>query len=471
MFPRPNAKLDLNQLHKAIHNLVLSRREDIGFWNGIFETAWAGHIFAAHSADNQDATAINFIKGELLGNKRPSDLHDTSELAACYMAAVFLNRVKAEETAKEFVIQADKVTEELANHVDLDERFHLFSSPEYLYAIVMAHYVTYVPFSPEIATLTDQAIKQIQEDEWYQNAYVFALAGTAYLTLHDYLEDICKQILLWLLTQSFDRLDEHSIPLVWFLEHHWSRIQSCAEKAQQMILEKSFITLRSKLLDSLDLFDFQLAWQSSTEITFEEQISNNLMVVSTVELLMLDEITEKHSRQSYVLTQEEIDRHSLLSTVFEQYKQLVDTKLAIAGLGDDLNAVYQGLESDNPASWQQSILGCRNILYGLSKILWQVTNEQYKMPDGSVISVKPDKEKNRLMAYLYHKGVSKSKEPVFMAQFEAVTNLMRALIDKSAKAKHMITYEEAVSSLVSMYVLLAEMIMLTDLQPVINLEE
>jgi len=467
MLPQPGAKLDLTQLHSAVHNLVLARREDVGFWKGPFETAWAGFMFAGHSASNQDEIALNLVKGELLGDKRPADPHTASELAACYMIAAFLQRINASEIANDFIALADTRALEIAAHIDLEERFHLFSTPEYLYAIVLAHHSTQQKMPDEVANIVGDSLDRIRGTAWHQSGYVFAVAGTAYLIAHSYSKAACQAVLQWLAARlNVDKIDEHSLSFVWFLENNWPSIKPKVSQAQQKSIDDAFIRLRSKLLHSLGQFDFQLAWCPPMEVEYDEPLSDALLVVSTIELLMLDEIAEKHSQLSFVLTQEEIDRHSLLSTVFDQYKRLVDNKLSELGLGGQLDAVYKGLEDDNPASWQNAILGCRNVLYKLSEILWQIPGEEYEVPGcGTTISVKPDKQKNRLTAYLYHCGISKSKAPVFMAQFEAVISLGRALIDRSAKAKHAISRDEALSLLMAMYVLLAEMIALTGLEP------
>lgn len=469
MLPQPGAKLDLTQLHSAVHNLVLSRREDVGFWKGPFETAWAGFVFAGHSASNQDEIALNLVKGELLGDKRPADPCSASELAACYMIAAFLQRVNAPEIAKDFITLADTRVLQIAAHIDLGERFHLFSTPEYLYAIVLAHHITQQKMPNEVANMVLSSLDRIRDAAWHQSGYVFALAGTAYLIAHSYSEAACQAILQWVVPRlnNVDKVDEHLISLVWFLENNWPSIRPKVSEAQQKSIDEASIRLRSKLLHSLGQFDFQLAWCPPMEVEYEEPISDALVVVSTVELLMLDEIAEKHSVQSYVLTQEEVDRHSLLTTVFDVYKRLVDEKLAELGLSDGLDAIYKGLEDDNPASWRDAILGCRNVFYDLSRILWQVPGDEYKIPGAKVLNVKnaPGNERSRLTAYLHYCGASKSKEPVFMAQFEAVSDLMHAIVNRSAKAKHIISRDEALSLLIAMYVLLAEMIVLTGLEP------
>jgi hypothetical protein len=52
-----------------------------------------------------------------------------------------------------------------------------------------------------------------------------------------------------------------------------------------------------------------------------------------------------------------------------------------------------------------------------------------------------------------------------MAQLETVCSFMHSFVKRTSKAKHSISYDEALSLLIAMYVLLAEMIVLTGLEP------
>jgi hypothetical protein len=462
--PKPGEKLDLTELHKSIHNIVLSRRKDIGFWEGTLETAWAGFTFAGHSPLNQDETVINLIKGEILGEKRPINPRVESELAACYMISAFLQRINLATTAAEFMDLASSSALEIATHVDPAERFQFFSTPEYLYAIVLAHKVTNRAIPKRIAEVATDSLDRLRQAQWYRNGYLFALTGTAYLSINEYSETACEAAMVWPLSLDLANINKHSLPILWFFERNWDLIRPKISETDRKTIDGVAIGLRSKLLHSLYQFDVQLAWTPPLEAD-QDELGNDGLIISTIELLMLDEIAEKHSQQSYILTRDEIDQRRLLSSAFEQYKQLVDSRLAEVGLDDELDAIYKGLAEDNPASWQNAILGCRNVLYRLSKILWQVPGDEYKLPNGEKISVKYDKEKNRLHAYLAYWGVSKNKQPIARTEFDAVISLMRALINKSAKAKYSITKEEAFSLLLALYVLLGEMIALTDLKP------
>lgn len=467
MLPRPGTKLDLTQLHNVVHNLVLSRREGTGFWSGSFESAWAGYIFANHSSSNQDRDILNYIKGELLGEKKPIKIASATELASYYMISSFLKALNADELAIEYLNLADGSLEQIAGNIDLNERFHVLSTPEHLYALVLSHYIASRPIPGKIKTIVENVLLRIQEAGWFQKKYIFALACEANLMIVDYSEAKCIEIGNWLQSNLiFDQIDENSLSMVWFLEHNWEKMRVKIEEKDRKIIDGSFILLRANLFNSLGQFDYQLAWCPPTEVDYSEPISTPEIILSTIELLMLDEVAEKHSQVSMVLTKDEIEQHRLPANIFDLYKTKVDDRLSELGLNHTLDAIFRGLASDNPASWQQAILGCRNLFYDLSKILWKIPGEKYAI-EGVIkpLDVGEGKEKNRLTAYLHYKGISKNKEPIFMAQFEALNNLMVAFIDKAAKGKNSISHDEAITLLVAMYVLLGEMLALTGLEP------
>lgn len=470
MLPGPGTKLDLSQLHNVVHNLVLSRREGTGFWRGSFESAWAGYILAKHSLSNQDRDIINYIKGELLGEKSPSKVASATEFASCYMISAFLKAINAEELAIEYLDLADRNLEQLADNVDVNERFHVLSTPEHLYALALSHSLLRRPIPKKLKAIVENVLLRIQEANWFQKAYIFALAGETILTISDYTEAKCIEIGKWIQNNIVvDQIDENSLSMVWFLEHNWEKIRGKMNEKERKAVDGLFILLRSNLFNSLGQFDYQLAWCPPTEVDYSEPTSTPEIILSTIELLMLDEVAEKHSQVSMVLTKDEIDQRRMPANIFDQYKARVDDRLSELGLNQKLDAIFRDLESDNPASWQQAILGCRNLFYDLSKILWKIPGEKYTIEGLSKpLEVGEGKEKNRLTAYLHYKGISKNKEPIFMDQFEALNNLMVAFIDKAAKGKSAISQNEAITLLVAMYVLLGEMLVLTGLEPVIE---
>jgi hypothetical protein len=124
---------------------------------------------------------------------------------------------------------------------------------------------------------------------------------------------------------------------VWFFDKHWNQIRPHLDHEEQKRLDVLSIELRSNLLNSMGQYDFQLAWLPPMRVNYENHfVTPDSLVVSTIELLMLDEIAERHSYQSFVLTQEEIDDHRLLTSTFERFKQKVDDRLAEIGLEDSL---------------------------------------------------------------------------------------------------------------------------------------
>jgi len=164
---------------------------------------------------------------------------------------------------------------------------------------------------------------------------------------------------------------------------------------------------------------------------------------------------------------------SLLPSVFDDYRKRTDRALAQLGIDQSLKAIYDGLQGDNPESWKNAVLGCRSVFIALSDHLWQDPAKVYPYilnDEGEPISVARGKEKNRLKAYLHQEGASKKKAPVAHAELELLGGLVFALHGEMSKAKREITYEEACSLLLHLYLWLGELIRLTDMQPVLEVQ-
>ena len=120
--------LDLRSVHDQIHNLVLSRRRGVAIWENRFETAWAGSILARHRVENRQEEIINSIKGTILGEDRITTISTPSDLAACYMMAVFLHSIGVVEDAIEYIRMAELFVQNNIFEIDQNERFHFYST-------------------------------------------------------------------------------------------------------------------------------------------------------------------------------------------------------------------------------------------------------------------------------------------------------------------------------------------------------
>jgi hypothetical protein len=471
-----NDPLDTRALHDQIHNLVLSRRQGFGVWKGHFETAWAGYVLTKHSPENRQEEVLNSIKGEILGENRLTAVKDPYGLASAYMIAVFLHQVGADRNGDEFMAMAQEFSLAYLNGVDWEEKFHFFSTADYVFAASLA-----LEAIPQADSRTLAALKQacaiFQQDQWGHNTYVLALAGSAQLRITGFQAEHCLEIARFV--SAYQELaEEDKIALLWFLDTHWEQMRQKLTDDAQLVanIDRRRIELRTRV------FRFYTNYVTEPDDTQQSLSAPSVQklervggerVVSTIELLMLDEVAERHSVSAMVVTREEWERRDTIVTVFDSYRHQVDQALERLELANELALIYRNLTDDNPAAWRQAALTCRHIIYELSRKLLQVPDEKYPYvlgKDNQPMSLVSSKEKNRLQAYMHQVGI-RSKNPLVVRQLDYMTDLMRVLIDEtSGTGKAPIpSYQEARSIVLQTYLFLGELERLTGFQIVTHI--
>lgn len=136
-----------------------------------------------------------------------------------------------------------------------------------------------------------------------------------------------------------------------------------------------------------------------------------------------------------------------IDTIFRDYQKAVGDALSNLGIEDHLRTAYRNLKGGDEASWRAGALACRNVLMDLSAKLWCVECEDYNM-GGELISVKSDKVRNRLRAYMHMKGLDRDDTPVA---------LLDSVYAQASAAKAECSYEDARSVLIVSYLFLAEL--------------
>jgi hypothetical protein len=150
---------------------------------------------------------------------------------------------------------------------------------------------------------------------------------------------------------------------------------------------------------------------------------------------------------------------SAIDTIFRDYQKVVSSTLSHLDIQDHLDTAYKNLKGGNEASWRAAALACRNILQDLSAKLWCVECDDYDI-GGKSMSVKPDKPRNRLRAYMHVKGLQSDDTPVA---------LLDPVYAQASAAKADCSYEDARSVLIVTYLFLAELIRQTDMEPVLEI--
>lgn len=463
-----NDSLDLRVLHDQIHGLLLSRRKNIGLWENVFETAWAGYVLARHAPENRQEEILNSIKGELLGAKRITTISKPYDLAAAYMVAVFLHQVGAVQNAQDFIFLAERsITNQTPEN--FHERFQFFSTPEYIYAVALASEHMPESLSPSSATALKKATSSLRQSNWLSNSYAFALVSSAHLRVNGYATEECLAVM-----ESARNLELHltedNIALLWLLDTHWEQMNKNLDDELVKEVDQYLIELRTRVFRfypnfATEGFDFE----QSRSLTDEQQLDRvaRQRVVTTIELLMLDEISERHAVSALVVTREEWERREVIVTLFDTYRKPLDEAIDRLGLTNHVQTVYQNFLAGNPASLGQAAFGCRTLLYELADRLFQAPDSQYpyiKSKDGNPMSLAKDREKNRLEAYMHQIGI-RSNNPLIVTQLDYMSNLMRQLIDEAAATgKRVTTYDAARSLVLQTYLFLGELLRLTNFQ-------
>lgn len=161
-----------------------------------------------------------------------------------------------------------------------------------------------------------------------------------------------------------------------------------------------------------------------------------------------------------------------VASVFEDYRNKVDAKLADLGLTNAISVAYREVSAKERESWRNAVLGCRNMLQDLADFLWKDKQETYLyLPGqgkGDKLPVTSDKPINRLAAYLHQKGARTSADEFLRKQLERLWDSIDELYDLESKAHRPVTYDDARLSLIMTYLVLGELVFRTDMEPVIE---
>lgn len=150
---------------------------------------------------------------------------------------------------------------------------------------------------------------------------------------------------------------------------------------------------------------------------------------------------------------------SAIDTIFRDYQKAVSSTLSSLEIQDHLDTAYRNLKGGNEANWRAAALACRNVLQDLSAKLWCVECDDYDI-GGKSMSVKSDKPRNRLRAYMHVKGLKSDDTPVA---------LLDPVYAQASAAKAECSYEDARSVLIVTYLFLAELVRETDMEPVLKI--
>jgi hypothetical protein len=188
-------------------------------------------------------------------------------------------------------------------------------------------------------------------------------------------------------------------------------------------------------------------------------------------LEVLENKAYKFAVSSYV----QLKYGDLQTSIWEDYSKRAEEAVLSMKLSQHLDGIKQGIESGNPEMLRTAVLGCRNLLDDVAKHLWKDPRETYThLPgDGAdgKLRVTDDKYKNRLSAYLHQKSTARNQRKYLTDAFHYLASLISSLISFQAKGHREIEPYEARSIAINTYVVIAELTILTDLEPVVEYQE
>ncbi len=264
----------------------------------------------------------------------------------------------------------------------------------------------------------------------------------------------------------------------------WRQVQATVHYEQTSLLQPIPPSLKkhekplplydstSSIIDALEKGGFR------TEEVVQFSSENRTWHVKEIRIIQaytLDRLLNKVRQVFFSFCSDSISQlrfGELLESIFKQYRQAVEGKLGQLGIANHLEDVVHDLSRQNPESWRFAALGCRNILSDLARKLWQVPDSAYPPLDNMPLKGRAtDLVKNKLRAWLHQKGLRRKDNLFIEKRLIQLADSLSELYALGSKGKQSITYADALCCVMNTYILLGEMALRTDLEPVTKIQK
>ncbi len=145
-------------------------------------------------------------------------------------------------------------------------------------------------------------------------------------------------------------------------------------------------------------------------------------------------------------------------------------RLGELGLSKNLEAITDGLNSDNPEALRNMVFGCRSLVKDVVDFLWQDPKNTYDYLPGNSkkekLQVTPDKTKNRIRAYLHQKGISSTRGEYYVNEMDRLGISFDSLIARQSTAHDKVEPLEARLISLSTFLLIGELLINTNMVPI-----
>jgi hypothetical protein len=161
-----------------------------------------------------------------------------------------------------------------------------------------------------------------------------------------------------------------------------------------------------------------------------------------------------------------------LTDIWQDHRREVDAKLLPLGFAGHLDTIQAGLRSVNPTDWRSAVFACRSLLEDVAAYLWRDPRKTYEHlpgsePDGKGnLKVTKDRPVNRLKAYLHQKGLHGNTGKLLRDEIDRIEASIRSLVALQGEAHAPVSRGDARTVAITTYVVLGELAMKTDMQPI-----
>lgn len=173
-------------------------------------------------------------------------------------------------------------------------------------------------------------------------------------------------------------------------------------------------------------------------------------------------------------TERQIIYGQIHTDIFEQNRQYVELRLAqlCPEALSKFTTAYRRSKENDPESWAQALTSCRRLLKDLADTLYPPTEEPVIGADGKSRILTDDQFKNRLWQYVFEQTGRSTSSDLLLASVQDLGNRINRLYDLTSKGVHAeVSDFEVNQCLIQTYILVGDILRITDKQSAIGMDE
>jgi hypothetical protein len=159
----------------------------------------------------------------------------------------------------------------------------------------------------------------------------------------------------------------------------------------------------------------------------------------------------------------ELQYGGIVEYLMEEIRNNVDEKLAKLdeNTSKEVDSLYTNLSSTNPADWTKVAHSCRRILKFVADKVFPASDKEYKMKNGSLLSVGEPQFINRLCAFA-DKKLGGDQRKFFIVETKYLENYLHQVVELTQKGEHDRTLEKFDADMIAIhtYLIISEILKL-----------